>query len=418
MQGIQPILDSLLAQWRGTFHSTPEVIVRAPGRVNIIGEHTDYNEGWVMPGAMSRSLYILVSKAQPPSPLPRENQPPSPLPRGNQPHAHQPPNPLRRGRNWWVAADLNEELQFDHEEDIPSTKSIWAKYVLGAIHVYENDLGPLHILVGGDLPIGAGVSSSSSLVGGLLLALQSLTGDQITQKELAQLSSRVEREIIGLQGGIMDQYAILLSEKDKVMMLDCRERTYEFISASIPGTQWMLINTKVKHQLIDSDYNQRAAQCKQAVTIIQNYFPEIRSLRDVDKTMLIASKLPEMLYKRSHFVVEENQRVHEMKQALEMKDATRAGQLLQASHSGLQHEYEVSCAELDYLAHLANTSENVFGGRMMGGGFGGCVICLVRDDGMKNFESKVMESYEKEFGFEPEFIHFSLSNGAEVVNSE
>ena len=387
MQGIQPILDSLLSQWQNTFHSTPDVIVRAPGRVNIIGEHTDYNEGWVMPGAMSRSLYILVSRPLPP----------------------------KGGKHHWVAADLNEELQFDHASDIPLTRSIWAKYIRGAIHVYENDLGPLQIMIGGDLPIGAGISSSSSLVGGLLLALQSLTGDYKTPKELALLSSRVEKEIIGLQGGIMDQFAIMLSERDKVMMLDCRDQTFEFISASIPGTQWVLINTKVKHQLIDSDYNQRAAQCKQAVQVIQNVFPGVKSLRDVDENILVHSNLPETLYKRSHFVVKENHRVHEMKLALEMKDATRAGQLLQASHFGLQHEYEVSCAELDHLADLANTSAEVFGGRMMGGGFGGCVICLVKDEGMHDFEKRVIHSYEKQFDFAPEVIHFLLSGGAEIV---
>jgi len=208
----------------------------------------------------------------------------------------------------------------------------------------------------------------------------------------------------------------MLSEKDKVMMLDCRERTYEFISASIPGTQWVLINTKVKHQLIDSDYNQRAAQCKQAVRMIQDKFPGVKSLRDVDESMLVQSNLPETLYKRSHFVVKENQRVHEMKNALQLKDAMKAGELLQASHLGLQHEYEVSCDELNHLAHLANTSEEAFGGRMMGGGFGGCVICLVKDGGMHDFEKKVMHSYEKQFGFAPEIIHFSLSDGAEVVS--
>ena len=394
------MLDRLHNLWYSAFGSiSPEVIVRAPGRVNIIGEHTDYNEGWVMPGAMSRSLYILVSR--PPA------APATPLPPIGGIHKHH-----------WIAADLKEELQFDHEGDIPLTSSIWAKYIRGAIHVYENDLGPLHIMIGGDLPIGAGISSSSSLVGGLLLALQTLTGDRKTPKELALLSSRVEKEIIGLQGGIMDQFAIMLSEKDKVMMLDCRDQTFEFISASIPGTQWVLINTKVKHQLIDSDYNQRSAQCKQAVQIIQHTFPEVKSLRDVDENILIHSNLPETLYRRSSFVVNENHRVHEMKQALEMKDAVRAGQLLQASHLGLQHEYEVSCDELDHLALLANNSPGVFGGRMMGGGFGGCVICLVSDEAMNDFEKKVMLSYEKEFGFEPEIIHFSLSEGTQVVTRD
>jgi galactokinase len=393
------MLDSLLARWRVAFPSSaPDVIVRAPGRVNIIGEHTDYNEGWVMPGGMSRSLFILVGRAQPPV----NSSPPLP-PKGGKRKHH------------WIAADLNEEMEFDYKENIPKTNSIWAKYILGAIHVYENDLGPLHIMIGGDLPIGAGVSSSSSLVGGLLFALQSLTGDQKTRKELAQMSSRVEREIIGLQGGIMDQYAIMLSEADKVMILDCRERTFEFISASIPGTQWVLLNTKVKHQLIDSDYNQRAAQCKQAVEIIQKTFSDIKSLRDVDEDMLIKSNLPELLYRRSHFVIEENRRVHEMKAMLENQDAVKAGHLLQASHYGLQYHYEVSCDELNHLANLANQTDGVYGGRMMGGGFGGCVICLVADEAMESFEKKAIDSYQKQFGFAPEIIHFSLSKGAEVI---
>jgi galactokinase len=270
-------------------------------------------------------------------------------------------------------------------------------------------------MIGGDLPIGAGVSSSSSLVGGLLLALQHLTGDQKTKQELAQLNSRVEREIIGLQGGIMDQYAIMLSEKDKVMMLDCREKTFEFISATIPDTQWVLLNTKVKHQLIDSDYNQRAAQCKQAVEIIQKQFSQVKSLRDADEEMLLKCNLPQTLYKRSHFVIEENDRVHQMKEALKKEDAVKAGQLLQASHFGLQHQYEVSCDELNHLADLANNTDGVYGGRMMGGGFGGCVICLVDTDAMQQFERVATTSYQNQFGFAPEVIHFSLSDGAEVL---
>jgi len=395
-------LNELLTRWQDAFGSkSPEVIIRAPGRVNIIGEHTDYNEGWVMPGAMSRSLHIMVSRAQ----APKASSPPLP-----------PEGGKNSSRNHWIAADLNEEMQFDDVKDIPTTSSIWAKYILGAIHVYENDLGPLQILIGGDLPIGAGISSSSSLVGGLLLALQTLTGDQQSRTELAQLSSRVEREIIGLQGGIMDQYAIMLSEKDKVMMLDCREKTFDFISASIPGTQWVLLNTKVKHQLIDSDYNQRAAECKETVTVLQQYFPHIKSLRDVDLDMLGEWSISRILHRRGRFVIEENMRVHHMQQALANGDAVRAGKLLKASHFGLQHDYEVSCAELDHLADLANQTDGVYGGRMMGGGFGGCVICLVSDEAMDMFERKATTSYQKQFGFEPEIIHFSLSQGAEVVS--
>jgi galactokinase len=171
----------------------------------------------------------------------------------------------------------------------------------------------------------------------------------------------------------------------------------------------------VKHQLIDSDYNQRAAQCKQSVEIIQKQFSGVKSLRDADEEMLIKSNLPEVLYRRSHFVIEENRRVQDMKEALEKQDAVKAGHLLQASHYGLQYHYEVSCDELNHLANLANQTDGVYGGRMMGGGFGGCVICLVENNTLEQFEREATNSYQKQFGFEPEVIHFSLSQGAEVI---
>ncbi|HJW30622.1 MAG TPA: hypothetical protein VJ508_15420, partial [Saprospiraceae bacterium] len=304
----------------------------------------------------------------------------------------------------------------------PEDAPLWCKYIHGAINVFfkESHFSLSHsltlsLLIGGDLPIGAGVSSSSSLVSGLMLAFQALTQDTRSRIEIASLSSRVEREIIGLQGGIMDQYAILLSQKDHVMMLDCRERTYEFFPGSIPGTQWILLNTKVKHQLIDSDYNQRAAQCNQAVDLIRKRYEQVKSLRDVDLIMLSECRLSEVLEKRSRFVIEENDRVHAMKKALEQSDAELAGQLLQASHHGLQYQYEVSCNELDHLAGLANQTDGVYGGRMMGGGFGGCVICLVDEQQVDDFLALAKSSYQAEFGFEPEVIQFTLSDGAYVI---
>ncbi len=379
------MLHQLLTEWHTHFGSVnPQVIVRAPGRINIIGEHTDYNEGWVMPGAMSRSLYILMS--------------PSP---DNTHH--------------WVAYDLQENFS---SADLPdeTTIQVWAKYIAGTLQLNGYNPGALQIIMGGDLPVGAGVSSSSSLICGLLYALDQLQGTQRSGETIAILASRVEREIIGLQGGIMDQYAIMLSKAHLVMVLDCRTQTYHYITAEMPGCKWLLLNTKVKHQLIDSEYNDRAEECNRAVRIIQNQYPDVKSLRDVDMEMINSIHLPDVINRRARFVLAENNRVHEMIHALEAKDAHKAGQLLHASHRGLRTEYEVSCDELDLLADFAQKYEGVFGARMMGGGFGGCVICLVSEEVADTFVTEASENYHTRFGFAPEVIRFELSDGVSVVS--
>ncbi len=377
------MLETLLSAWHAAFGpEAPAVIIRAPGRVNIIGEHTDYNEGWVMPGAMNRSLYVLISRSD---------------------EGHR-----------WIAHDLGEEAGgadfFSLVDSFP-----WTKYVAGTLRLYAPDIGPLHLLIGGDLPVGAGISSSSALVCGLLLGLQALRGGTESREEIAIISSRVEKEIIGLQGGIMDQYAIMLSAADHVMMLDCRSRQYTFIPADLPGCRWVLLNTKVKHHLIDSDYNQRSAQCRESVALIRQRSPDVKSLRDVTFAMLDDVRLPAVLDKRSRFVLAENDRVHAMRAALERHDAHAAGVLLNASHIGLRDEYEVSCAELDFLADFAHRDERVFGARMMGGGFGGCVIALLKEDTAEAFTADASHAYAELFGFAPEVIFFALGDGAQKV---
>ena len=400
------ILSELLQQWHHRFgQDNPAVIVRAPGRVNIIGEHTDYNEGFVLPGAMTKSVYILASIQPPGTQL-------SDSPGVNV--------------NRWVSDDFKEEIEF--EGAFPVNAPLWCSYVQGAIDVFSTHLLSLShthalalspsytFMIGGDLPIGAGVSSSSSLVCGVLYSLQQLHGSNLTKEQIADLGSLVEREIIGLQGGIMDQYAIMLSQRDKVMILDCRDRSYRFYQAAIPGTHWLLINTKVKHQLIDSDYNQRANECKRAVSALREMYPQIHSLRDVTISILEEANLPVILNKRARFVIEENARVEKMVIALSKKDAILAGVLLKESHLGLQYQYEVSCDELDHLAEIANNIPGVYGGRMMGGGFGGCVICLVKDEAKDAFLEKSTSSYERRFGFKPEVIEFELDSGVEVIH--
>jgi galactokinase len=377
----EPMLSALLDKWHYAFGiNSPAIIVRAPGRVNIIGEHTDYNHGWVLPGAMNRSLYVLISKSH-------------------------------NNTNHWIADDLNEEVITNHTSVLP----LWAKYIEGGISFYSPDIGPLNILISGDLPVGAGISSSSALVCGVLVALQEMTSGHASKETLALLGSKIEREVIGVQGGIMDQFAIMLSQPNHVMLLDCRSKAYQPIEVQLEGCQWMLINTRVKHNLIDSDYNQRAEECKGAVTIIQSGLPAVDSLRDVTIEQLTAVDLPETLFRRAKFVIEENDRVLKMVKALEDKHALEAGRLLAASHEGLKSVYEVSCDELDHLADFANTYKGVFGARMMGGGFGGCVICLLKENVVADFITRCEISYKERFGFSPEFIPFVLGPGAERI---
>jgi galactokinase len=379
------MIELLLQRWHAAFgNAHPEVVIRAPGRVNIIGEHTDYNDGWVMPGAMSRCLYILMSRNE-----------------GNGHH--------------WIASDLDESFE-SPEEIIEYGEYSWARYIQGTISMYAQGIGSLRILIGGDLPVGAGISSSSALVCGMLYALQQLTGRTDSKVDLALLGQRVEREIIGVQGGIMDQFAIMMSEPNHVMLLDCRTREHHNISADLPGCKWILINTKVKHALIDSDYNQRSAQCALSVTMIQRTYPEVHALRDVTLEMLKSSDLTDVLNRRSAFVIEENNRVHQMVKALYEHHATNAGKLLKASHEGLRNKYEVSCDELDHLADFANKYPGVCGARMMGGGFGGCVICLLNEEVLDAFSRACIASYRDRFGFEPEIILFELGGGVQQIS--
>lgn len=199
------------------------------------------------------------------------------------------------------------------------------------------------------------------------------------------------------------------------MLLDCRSKEFQYIKVELKGYQWMLINTKVKHNLIESDYNQRATECSEAVEIIRSKFPKTESLRDVTLNILNEVDLSETLLQRSRFVIEENDRVLRMVEALQKHDVLDAGRLLSASHEGLKTLYEVSCPELDHLVDFANHYKDVLGARMMGGGFGGCVICLIKEEAVVNFKNSCIESYTDRFGFSPEFILFELGAGAERI---
>ncbi len=368
---------------------TPQVVVRAPGRINIIGEHTDYNEGLVLPAAVNQALYLAVGKATDASHL--------------------------------VALDIAGEWQGDIRQSF-TTSGSWYDYLLGVVDLLRSggyDTGNLHVVVGGNIPVGAGMSSSAAITCGFIYALDQLYGWQLSRQQMALLAQQVEHRYIGVQCGLMDQYAVLFGRKDHALLLDCRSMDYDWQPMLFKDYVWLLINTGVKHNLAATAYNQRREECRQGVYILRKIDPGINSLRDADAGLLAQARsmIPEQIYKRCLYVVEENKRVRQAVQAAAWQDSASLGRLLLASHAGLRDLYEVSCPELDFLVEQAASVTGVAGARMMGGGFGGCTLNLVRQDQVGEVKDRVGKAYTRQFGRQPVFYQPSLADGVEAIST-
>jgi galactokinase len=338
----------VLASFRQEF-GEPAVVVRSPGRVNLIGEHTDYNQGFVLPAAVDRGIAMALK--------PRSDR-----------------------RYVLHALDLGRRLEGDLGELAPHPDR-WPNYLLGVLDQLQKagkPLGGFELAYGGDLPMGAGMSSSAALECGLAFAMNELYGLGLDRLTMAKLSQAAEHSFVGVKCGIMDQMASLLSKKDHVMMLDCQDLSCRFVPFHSP-VKIFLCDTQVARALAESGYNQRRSQCEAGVALLRKYAPAVHSLRDVSLELLDAHR-PEfdpIVYRRCRYVIEENLRVIAACQALEGDDLKLLGRLMNQSHQGLSKAYEVSCPELDVLAEAAAALPGVLGARMMGAGFGGCTINLV-----------------------------------------
>ncbi len=368
---------------------TPHLVVRAPGRINIIGEHTDYNEGLVLPAAVSQALYLAVGKAAEASHL--------------------------------VALDIAGEWQGDLRQPFAASGS-WHDYLRGAVDLLRSggyDTGNLHVVVGSDISVGAGMSSSAALTCGFIYALNQLYGWRLARKEIALLAQQVEHRYIGVQCGLMDQYAVLFGKKDHALLLDCRSLDYDWQPMLFADYVWLLIDTGVKHELAATAYNQRKDECRQGVHILSKIAPGINSLRDANVALLEQARpgMPGRLYKRSLYVVEENSRVQQAVRVAAENDILWLGRLLLESHAGLRDLYEVSSPELDFLVEQAASITGVAGARMMGGGFGGCTLNLVRHDQVREVKEQVGKAYTRQFGRQPAFYQPSLTDGVEAVST-
>lgn len=379
--------SALIQSFRHHFEAEP-LVVFAPGRINLIGEHTDYQEGFVFPAAISQGIWVAIAK-----------------------------NNLAVCRAY--SLDFDQEFSFELGSMSPK-KGHWATYIMGVCTLLQQagyPLGNFDLVVGGDIPTGAGVSSSAALSVAVGLGLSEVFSFQIPKKNLALYAQKAEHLFAGVNCGIMDPYASAFGVQNHALLLDCRTVTHQEIPISLGEYSLLLVNSKVSHALANSAYNQRRAACEESVVILQNSFSEIRTLRDLQESDLPSIKqlLPEALFPKARHVITECARVQQAAEALQSGNLLAVGKLLQASHESLRDNFEVSCPELDFLAQQAESITGVLGARMMGGGFGGCLLTLLKTNEISNFKTIIQERYQAAFQLRPDFIEVSLGAGARKV---
>ncbi|WP_224336268.1 galactokinase [Haloprofundus halobius] len=362
----------------------------APGRVNLVGGHTDYNDGFVLPAAIDRRIAVAARA--------RDD-----------------------GTVRVYSADFDETATFELSELDPPDAAEWADYVKGVVAELRalggesaTELGGADLAVVGGVPRGAGLSSSAALelaVGGALVAAFGLNVDR---RSLAELAWRAETEFVGLDCGIMDQYAVALCEADAALFLDCRDRSTELVPFDGDRARIVAVDTNVEHELVDSAYNDRVRECARGVDLLDDRLDaEFRSLRDVSPATLDAhaDALPETIRRRCRHVVSENERVRRAAAALREGDYAAVGERMFDSHESLRDDYEVSCAELDVVVELAREAEGVYGARLTGAGFGGSVVALVAPEAVAEFEAAVRREYPRRTGVEPDIYDCDVVGG-------
>jgi galactokinase len=367
------------------FDGTTGSVYASPGRINLIGEHTDYNGGFVFPGAVDKGMIAEIK-----------------------------PNGTNKVRAYSI--DLKDYVEFGlKEEDAP--KASWARYIFGVCREMNKrgvDVKGFDTAFAGDVPLGAGMSSSAALESTYAFAINDLFGDnKIDKFELAKVGQATEHNYCGVNCGIMDQFASVFGKEGSLIRLDCRSLEYQYFPFKPEGYRLVLIDSVVKHELASSAYNKRRQSCENVVATIQKTHPSVEFLRDVTPAMLEAVKaeVSEEDYKRAEYVIEEIQRVLDVCDALEKGDYETVGQKMYETHYGMSKLYEVSCEELDFLNDIAFDC-GVTGSRVMGGGFGGCTINLVKNELYETFITTAKERFKEKFGRSPKVYDVVIGDGS------
>ena len=361
-------------------------IFRAPGRVNLIGEHTDYNDGFVLPMAIDHSTFVAAAE---------------------------------RADRLIRVYSLTLAEQFEFDPDLPPMprRGIWPDYVEGVARVLEENgqrLTGADLLIDSEVPTGAGLSSSAALEVSAGLALLSLAGATIDRTALALAGQQAEHKYVGANVGIMDQMAAVHSRAGNAILLDCRTLAITYLPLDQPEMSVVVCDSRVRHKLAASEYNTRRAECEQGVRMLQQFLPAIQALRDVsvDEFRQYEAQLPDVIRRRCRHVITENARTLAAASALWSGRLNEMGRLMSASHQSLRDDYEVSCPELNLLVDTALGVSGVFGSRMTGGGFGGCTVSLVRHAALTTFTETITRAYQSAFGQTPGIYVVSAGEGA------
>ncbi|MBN1834212.1 MAG: galactokinase [Spirochaetales bacterium] len=383
-------MNDLIRIHREEYGEPPQVIAQAPGRVNLIGEHTDYNEGFVFPMAIDYVIQVAVSR--------RKDQ-------------H-----LR-----FFSADFRDRKRTSISNLRYKKEDRWANYPKGVVSVLLGrgySFGGINFTVHGDIPQGAGLSSSAALEVATAFALQRLAALSISGPDLARLAQEAENSFVGVRCGIMDQFVSRMAKAGHALLIDTRTMDYRHIPLNLKNVKILITNSNVPRSLVESEYNQRREECERCVTVLSARKPG-KALRDYTPADLRDSMglIPEATRKKCLHVVEENQRVLEAEAALKKNDLVSFGKLMNRSHESLRDQYEVSCPELDWLVKRAWETDGVYGSRMTGAGFGGCTVTLIEEQAIPVYVGR-LEAYERIFSFRPETFITEPAAGARLVFEE
>jgi galactokinase len=385
------LIRNTTIHFENIFQRTPDFIFLSPGRINIIGEHIDYNDGFVLPAAINKYICFAISKND-------------------------------NSECKITAIDLNETYHFNWNEELKPVDKMWVNYILGVLHQLKEKefvMQGFNMVFSSTIPMGAGLSSSAALECGVGFAMNSIFNLGLSKKELALIGQKSEHTFVGVNCGIMDQFASVFGKKNNVIKLDCNTLEYEYHKADFKNYSLLLLDSNVKHTHLTSGYNVRRQEVEQGLSIIKHYFPEVKTFRNCNETMVLElrEKLGETLFKRCHFVVKEILRVQDAVIAIENSDFKNLGELMSQTHIGLSKEYEVSCDEIDFLVNAVQNEKSVLGSRMMGGGFGGCSINLVEKGNENEIIKKISGQYKAAFGINLKSYKVKISKGTSFVKN-